>query len=535
MRNFVILALAFGLTAAACKKPAAKPAPAPASRVTGMLAYRNSCQGGPLAPFPGQAFNGGPELFLTDAQSYVKGGPVKPDALGRYSFAGVQPGTYQLRLAAGELHDFWAAAPTNGLQVIVPEAASHVNLGTTCADTMPPEALEIRAAWNDRDGSAARPDGILHLEGYAEEARLAVWADSEGSRHELAATWQVREGAVSLAQSTLTWAAGAVTRGTLAVLAGDRRGSFIRLSVPFRMHAQRAAGRRYGGWLAFADPATLAVFEGHTMGAVVMANQSGTRFASYVPEGEATASLTSLATFLAVTASVEAAFDLHQFATGSEIALELTNPLKWPVGVRLRQGETGGAFEITGEDGRTLAAAQVTFTTTALVQLRYDQSTGAVTAGFGEFAPAVTIAAVIPPAGVFSVVRLAPRLSVRRTNGAQAFDVACAGIFVDASALVYALPAAPQSLDGVVYDGLPGREGAGVFFWVDSGAFFGAGDVLVSVTEPRALSTHWFTMGATHGTLITDEAAEWVSQFVSIDQSDAESMAPMNDGAFMLY
>ena len=81
---------------------------------------------------------------LTDAQSYVKAGPVKPDALGRYSFAGVQPGTYQLRLAAGELHDFWVDAPANGLQVVVPATATHLNLGTTCADTTPPERLEIK-------------------------------------------------------------------------------------------------------------------------------------------------------------------------------------------------------------------------------------------------------------------------------------------------------------------------------------------------------------------------------------------------------
>lgn len=534
----VRFALAALLVIAACKKPATSATQVRTSRIEGVLAYRASCQSGPVVPFPGQRFDGGPVLYLTDKQDQVRGGYYKPNAAGQFQIVGVGPGEYRLRLAAGELRHFWQGVPVTGIRIVVPETATRIELGTTCVDGMPPADVEITAAWNDGDRSVAAPGDMLHLEDAAGHVRLNVSAVVEGERRELPAEWYpaAASAALTVLDTEVAWTPGAVTATTVMALAGDGRGSFVPLSMPLRMHARRAEGKRYGGWLDFSNAATLAAFTPRTFNAFVESGAAGARMSAESSPGYVEASLVSRVSYLAPTVAVSAVLDIAQLGLGAMIELNLDTTFGAQVSARLSATSDGGIMELLDGQGTTIVYGAWRPTPAAILQLQFDWATRTAVFSVGEYGPAKTITAVIAEPVTRPVGRLAPRVSLYSGgNPAAPFDVTVAGLYVDSSALLFELAIGPQTRDGRVYDAFPFAAEKGALAMIDAGLYMGAGPLDVSISEPRAVSTYLVDYEGAPMTLFTEQPAEWVALFSTIDAIDPETMAPINDGAAMLY
>lgn len=534
----LLFAIAVLTLAPACKKTA-QPATPATSRVDGVLAYRASCQDQPVLPFPGQTLAGGPVLYLTDMQNQVRGGYVKPDYYGRFSMESVKPGEYRLRLAAGSLRSFWAGAPVTGLRVVVPATPARVTLGVVCADSMPPTALQVAAQWNESDVSRGAPGDMLHLEDAAGRAQLSVSAEVDGVRRELTGAWNLTDAAapVTLAGAALSWAPGTVTYSSVTGLAGDGLGSFVPVTVPFRLHARRAEGKRVGGWLDFADPATLAVFSRQAAaGATLETLAHGARLSAPAGPEFAEASLTSEASYLAATIAVAAVLDLERLDAGTELSLTLHGPFFPQVVATLRMTATGGVLAIVDGQGGVAAEAPWQPTPTAVMQLTYEPASGAASVAIGEFAPTQLIGGVLA-ATTRPTDRLAPVFSVRRglPEWGGAFDVTCAGLQVSETTMLYRLPITPQALNGRTYDGTPQAPEPHALAFVESRGYIGDGEMWVSMTQPAPLSTYLIQYNGAPTTLITDLTPASVAREAAIDAYDRETFAPINAGGAMLY
>lgn len=538
MHKSIFIALIALTFVTACKKTPAKVAPPPTSYIEGALSYRSGCRAGPAVPFPGQAFDGGPVLYLTDAYDHVKTGYVKPDALGRFSFAGVGPGDYRLHLAAGALHELWVGYSVSSIRVVVPSTPRRIALGVTCADTEAPRNVEIEARWLDTDYSTASNGGMLHLEEATGGAQLIAWGDVDGQRRELSAEWYSPTEGMKVEGTALSWAPGALTGAALAGMAGDGKGSFVALSVPLRMHSHRVSGLVVGGWQAFSDPATWAVFSKiEEQGAVISPELDGARFVSMMAANDVEATLVSAASYLAVTLAVSAVVNVARLDLGAEIELAVAGMSTSPVSARLRvTGATAGWLELVDSAGGVVAATPWKPTPSAIVELRFDAAAGQASAAVGEFGPANSVSAIIALSSTRPAERLAPRLTLRTgPSMAAGFDVTCEGLYVSEQARLFTLPVRPRGRDDVMYSEFPYAAEPGAVAYVESGLYFGAGDMLITMATPRPLSTYLINYQGSAATVITDQGDEWVSRFSTLAYVDRETMAPINAGRDMLY
>lgn len=531
MSYFFVVALAL----AGCKKTATTVVDLPGNRVTGRLAYLQSCRGGAFLPFPGVSFSGGPTLYLTDGRGAVRGGYAKPGADGVFTLPGIAAGTYDLRLAAGALVTFYNGTPTQKIRVVVEGEGAKVDVGTVCANVNRPELQAVVATWGDGSRSVASNGQTLHLEAAAGAATLSVEAARDGAPVMLTTALSIgaaeAQAGFSVAGTTLHWPAEA-TSATVKIVAGDGWGSFLFQDVAVRLRAGRSDGIRVGGMLDLADPATREAFRITTDAVAAAFVTDGVRvWGSGFPVERAAFRLR--AQYLPVTTATAASMRIDTLDPGTAVVLTLQTTRGMLGAARLRAAGDGGVFELLGAAGQVFGSVAYPAHGEVLIYLAYDPSVGVMTGGIGTNG----IEAWLEGDVGLATRRLQPQLLVMQDGGVDplALDLTVHGLWVSAQTTVYALPLAPGVRGEAVFDRLDcSLDVSGAFAFVDGGVYFGGGLTDLSIDAPAAISRSTFYRNGCPTTAYHDAGLpsdETVTEVVT----EPDAMVPINGGASFLY